>query len=157
MTNGEKLRELLAENFPELAKTKDIELRPARDIDICNLVYCSDMPNCDVCREHHIGEDWQDQEYIYLEERKKKKFKTRGDKFIEAIKEAFPQLKDEPISISEDGSICEVFHCGGVDCNNCPFDSNDDWSKEETDELINPEESEDNEKKQKKNGDGLTW
>lgn len=156
MTNGEKLRELLAENFPELATTKGVELRSADNMDVCSLVCCSDMPNCNTCRKY-IGEDWQDREYVNPEERKKKKFKTRGDKFIEAIKEAFPQLKDEPISIGEDASICEVFHCGGVDCNNCPFDSDDSWSQEETDELLEPEEPEDNEKKQKKNGDGLTW
>lgn len=156
MTNGEKLRELLVENFPELTTTKGIELKPADDITICELVDCSDLSSC--CKCKGISEDWSDKEYIKPEERKIKKFKTRGDKFIEAIKEAFPQLKDEPISIGEDSSICEVFHCGGVDCNNCPFDSDDgDWSKEETDELIEPEESEDDKKKQKKNGDGLTW
>ncbi len=156
MTNGEKLRELLAENFPELVTTKGVEIRSASDMDACQLVYCSDMPDCNTCKKY-IGEGWQDKEYVDPEERKKKKFKTRGDKFIEAIKEAFPQLKDEPISISEDGNICEVFHCGGVDCNKCPFDSDDEWSEEETDELIEPEESEDDKKKQKKFDDGLTW
>ena len=155
MTNGEKLRELLAENFPELTKTKGVELRPGNDMNVCNMVYCSEIPNCETCRRN-IGEDWQDREYINPEERKNKRFKTRGDKFIEAIKEAFPQLKDEPISIG-DGDICEAFHCAGVDCNNCPFDSDNDWSEEETDELIDSEESEDNKKKQKKSGDDLTW
>lgn len=156
MTNGEKLRELLAENFPELVKTKGIELRPADAMIVCQLVYCSEMPDCDTCRRN-IGKDWSDREYINPEERKEKKFKTRGDKFIEAIKEAFPQLKDEPISIGEDISICAVFHCGGVDCNKCPFDSDDDWTKEETDELIEPEKSEDNEENQKKSDNGLSW
>lgn len=156
MTNGEKLRELLVENFPELVTTKGIELNPADDVNICDFVDCQDVGNCSMCKG--IGEDWSSKEYIKPEERKNKKFKTRGDKFIEAIKEAFPQLKDESISIGNDTSICEVFQCGGVDCNNCPFDSDDScWSEEETDELIEPEESEDDKKKQKKNGDSLTW
>lgn len=154
MTNGEKLRELLAENFPELTKTKGVVLRPASEMNICNWLYCSDMPNCEMCRKH-IGEDWQDKEYIDLEERKKKKFKTKGTKFIEAIKESFPEFKNKNIDVLENADMCTVLNCVGIDCSECPFDGI--WTKEETDELIDSEESEETEKKQEKSGDELNW
>ena len=154
MTNGEKLRELLAENFPELVTTKGIELRPGNDMNVCNMVYCSEIPNCETCRRN-IGEDWQDREYINPEERKKQKFKTKGDKFIEVIKEAFPEFKNKIIDVVENADMCPVLNCQDVDCSDCPFDGS--WTEEETDELIDPEESEETENKQKKSDNNPSW